>query len=53
MLTLDGNTVVKIVDQDIQKIPRHVFEFVDLEKLEPNADEHFVGKFLGQVNNDI
>lgn len=46
MLELNAETMVKRVDDDVSEIPRHAFEFVELDNLEPNANEHFVGIFL-------
>lgn len=46
MLELNAETMVKRVDDGVSEIPRHAFEFVELDNLEPNANEHFVGIFL-------
>lgn len=53
MLELNGDTVVKRVYEDTNAIPRHAFEFVDLDSLEPNADEHFVGNSFEQNRNIV
>lgn len=53
MLELNGDTVVKRVYEDTNAIPRHAFELVDLDSLEPNADEHFVDNSFEQNRNIV